>query len=144
MKTKRYWDPEMNRLVDEAEIKRQHEVFSREPWFNKSYEQFKHDNFYNEDHTEIKEEVTMKIEFTTVNGTTFTTNEQGNYFYMIDTDGKKTRIKKAEFETAQRENEIERAIAEVEESNTTEAIEEIQKEMNTSEKQAEDKENPQK
>lgn len=133
MKTKRYWDPEMDRLVDEAEIKRQHEVFSREPWFNKSYEQFKHDNFYNEDHTEIKEEVTMKIEFTTVNGTTFTTNEQGNYFYMINAEGKKIRIKKAEFETAQRENEIERAIAEVEESNTTEAIEEIQKEMNTSE-----------
>lgn len=50
----------------------------------------------------------MKIEFTTLSGNTFTTNEQGNYFYMIDTDGKKTRIKKSEFEAAQRENEIER------------------------------------
>lgn len=50
----------------------------------------------------------MKIEFTTLSGNTFTTNEQGNYFYMIDTDGKKIRIKKSEFEAAQRENEIER------------------------------------
>lgn len=48
--------------------------------------------------------------FTTINGNTFTTNEQGNYFYMIDTNGKKIRIKKSEFEAAQRENEIERQI----------------------------------
>lgn len=46
--------------------------------------------------------------FTTLSGNTFTTNEQGNYFYMIDTNGKKIRIKKSEFESAQRENEIER------------------------------------
>ena len=51
---------------------------------------------------------------------------------MIGADGKKTRIKKAEFEAAQRENEMEKAITEVEESETTEAIEEIQKEMNAS------------
>lgn len=46
--------------------------------------------------------------FTTISGNTFTTNEQGNYFYMIDTNGKKIRIKKSEFEAAQHENEIER------------------------------------
>lgn len=46
--------------------------------------------------------------FTTLSGNTFTTNEQGNYFYMTDTNGKKIHIKKSEFEAAQRENEIER------------------------------------
>lgn len=49
--------------------------------------------------------------FTTISGNTFTTNEQGNYFYMIDTNGKKIRIKKSEFEAAQRENEIEREMS---------------------------------
>lgn len=57
--------------------------------------------------TNNEEEITMTT-FTTISGNTFTTNEQGNYFYMIDTNGKKTRIKKSEFEAAQRENEIER------------------------------------
>lgn len=56
---------------------------------------------------QIKEDTTMTT-FTTLSGNTFTTNEQGNYFYMIDTNGKKIRIKKSEFEAAQRENEIER------------------------------------
>lgn len=73
----------------------------------------------------------MKITFTTLSGNTFTTNEQGNYFYMIDTEGKKTRIKKSEFEAAQHEDEIERAIAETEESETNIEIEEIQKGMDT-------------
>lgn len=55
-----------------------------------------------------KEETTMKTTFTTISGNTFTTNESGTYFYMIDTNGKKIRIKKSEFEAAQRENELER------------------------------------
>lgn len=50
----------------------------------------------------------MKIEFTTLSGNTFTTNEQGNYFYMIDTAGKEIRIKKSEFEAARKENNEER------------------------------------
>lgn len=49
--------------------------------------------------------------FTTLIGNTFTTNEQGNYFYMIDTNGKKIRIKKSEFEAAQHEYEIEREMS---------------------------------
>ena len=92
----------------------------------------------------------MKTTFTTISGNTFTTNEQGNYFYMIDTTGKKRRIKKSEFEAAQRqdaleklnreqieknefvnisEEDIESKIAEIEESETTEEIEEIQRKM---------------
>lgn len=92
----------------------------------------------------------MKTTFTTISGNTFTTNEQGNYFYMIDTTGKKCRIKKSEFEAAQREDaleklnreqieknefvniseeDIESKIAEIEESETTEELKEIQRKM---------------
>mgnify|MGYP002624165840 CR=1 FL=1 len=56
-----------------------------------------------------EEEETMKpTTFTTLAGNTFTANEAGTHFYMIDTEGKKIRIKKSEYEAAQRENEIER------------------------------------
>lgn len=103
----------------------------------------------------------MKTTFTTISGNTFTTNEQGNYFYMIDTTGKKYRIKKSEFEAAQREDaleklnreqieknefvniseeDIESKIAEIEESETTEEIEEIQRKM-AQEKTEEDAQN---
>jgi hypothetical protein len=105
----------------------------------------------------------MKTTFTTISGNTFTTNEQGNYFYMIDTEGKKIRIKKAEFEAAQREDaleklnreqieknefvniseeDIESKIAEIEESATTEELEEIQRKM-AQEKTEEDAEDTQ-
>lgn len=92
----------------------------------------------------------MKTTFTTINGTTFESNETGTYFYAMWTEnGKqmKRRVKKAEFEAAQRENEIEqttaedieiteedierdareleRLIAESEETDTTEAGKEI-------------------
>ena len=73
--------------------------------------------------------------FTTVNGTTFTANESGTYFYAIWTeDGKqiKKRIKKAEYEAAKREHELEvdakmhenleKLVAGTEESNTDEEI----------------------
>lgn len=60
----------------------------------------------------------MKIEFTTIGGTRFESNENQTYFYAIWTrNGEqiKKRVKKAEFFSAQRENEIERkAIAEAE------------------------------
>jgi len=45
--------------------------------------------------------------FTTKLGNTFSTNEQGNYFYMTDTEGKKIRIKKREYEQAKHEYELE-------------------------------------
>lgn len=59
----------------------------------------------------------MKI-FTTTSGTTFTTNETETYFYAIYWDpfeGKniKKRIKKAEFEAAERENKLESKAAEL-------------------------------
>jgi hypothetical protein len=83
-----------------------------------------------------------------MNGMTFESNEAGTYFYAT-WNGKKQRIKKHEFEQAQRElaiieakeaaiteedierdaRELERYIEEAEESNITERIEEIAKEM---------------
>lgn len=42
---KNYYDPEYDRMVDENEIKRQYEWFSKQAWFDKTYEQFKTDNF---------------------------------------------------------------------------------------------------
>lgn len=103
----------------------------------------------------------MKTTFTTISGNTFTTNEQGNYFYMIDTTGKKYRIKKSEFEAAQRqdaleklnreqieknefvnisEEDIESKIAEIEESETTEEIERIQHIMKETDRISEEEE----
>ena len=42
----KYYDPEYDRFVDEEYIKEQYESFkSNYSWFNKSYEQFKSDNF---------------------------------------------------------------------------------------------------
>lgn len=43
--SKKYYDPEYDKLVDESYIKNQYEWFSKQKWFNKSYEQFKKDNF---------------------------------------------------------------------------------------------------
>lgn len=55
-----------------------------------------------------KEENTMtQSTFTTKLGNTFTTNATGTYFYMTDTEGKKIRIKKREYEQAKREHELE-------------------------------------
>lgn len=58
-----------------------------------------------------EEEKTMesKTTFTTAAGNTFTTNETGTYFYMTDVEGKKSRIKKAAYETARKEYELETA-----------------------------------
>lgn len=58
-----------------------------------------------------EEEKTMesKTTFTTAAGNTFTTNEMGTYFYITDAEGKKSRIKKAAYETARKEYELEMA-----------------------------------
>lgn len=42
---KKYYDPEYDRMVDESEIRRQYDWFSQQAWFDKTYEQFKADNF---------------------------------------------------------------------------------------------------
>lgn len=42
---KKYYDPEYDRIVDEAEIQKQFHWFNQQSWFHKSYEQFKADNF---------------------------------------------------------------------------------------------------
>lgn len=41
----KYYDPEYDRVVDENVIKNQYEWFSKQKWFDKTYEQFKDDNF---------------------------------------------------------------------------------------------------
>ena len=67
-----------------------------------------------------KENDNMKTEFTTLNGTHFESNDTYTYFYATwtDAEGKTTkkRIKKAEFEAAQRENDIERKMAELDDA----------------------------
>lgn len=50
METKKYFDPEYDRIVDENEIKRQYEWFKNQKWFTKTYEQFRAENF-----TEVEE-----------------------------------------------------------------------------------------
>ena len=42
---KHYYDPEYDRIVDENEVKRQYEWFSKQAWFSKSLEDFTKDNF---------------------------------------------------------------------------------------------------
>lgn len=42
---KMYYDPEYDREVDENIIKQQYDYFSQQNWFNKSYEQFRTENF---------------------------------------------------------------------------------------------------
>lgn len=86
--------------------------------------------------------MTNNSTFTTMSGTTFTTNESGTYFYAIWTEeGKKIkkRIKKSEYEQARKEHELEvatkmhesleRLIDEANERAETAEIEEVQKEM---------------
>lgn len=64
-------------------------------------------HYVDNDANENKEENTMtQSTFTTKLGNTFTANATGTYFYMIDTKGKKIRIKKREYEQAQREYEL--------------------------------------
>ena len=46
----RYYDPEYDREVDEEYIMNQFKWFEKQSWFNKSYEQFKAENF-----TEMKD-----------------------------------------------------------------------------------------
>ena len=55
MSAKRFYDPEYDRLVDESVIKKQYEWFAKQKWFDKSYEQFKRENFRNANGSEIKE-----------------------------------------------------------------------------------------
>lgn len=40
-----YYDPEYDREVDENIIRQQYDYFSQQNWFNKSYEQFRAENF---------------------------------------------------------------------------------------------------
>ena len=48
---RKYYDPEYDRTVDEAEVKRQYEWFVKQTWFHKSFEKFAEENF-----TEINED----------------------------------------------------------------------------------------
>lgn len=41
----RYYDFEYDRIVDENTIRNQFEWFVKQNWFNKSYEEFKSENF---------------------------------------------------------------------------------------------------
>ncbi|MCR5837158.1 MAG: hypothetical protein K6G88_11680 [Lachnospiraceae bacterium] len=41
----KYYDPEYDRIVEEDVIKKQYDIFKQQPWFTKTYEQFKNDNF---------------------------------------------------------------------------------------------------
>ena len=43
--SKKYYDPEYDRIVDEDVIKKQYEWFSTQAWFTKTYEQFRDENF---------------------------------------------------------------------------------------------------
>lgn len=45
MKERKFYDPEYDREVTEEVPKRQYEWFSKQPWFNKTYEQFLKENF---------------------------------------------------------------------------------------------------
>lgn len=58
---KYYYDPEYMRTVDEAEVRRQYDFFKAHySWFTKSYEQFKADNFIEDDSNVVfKEEATI-------------------------------------------------------------------------------------
>lgn len=64
----------------------------------------------------------MNTTFTTINGTTFTANETMTHCYCWPEGrkGERVRIKKAEFEAAQREDELERKMAA--EQETTELV----------------------
>jgi len=42
---KRYFDPEYDREVNEEYIMNQYKWFAKQSWFNKSYEQFRAENF---------------------------------------------------------------------------------------------------
>ena len=50
-----YYDYELERYVDENEIRRQYEYFCTKSWFHQTYEEFRHDNFVNADGSEIME-----------------------------------------------------------------------------------------
>ena len=41
----KYYDPEYDRTVDESVIRNQYDWFASQSWFNKSYEQFRDENF---------------------------------------------------------------------------------------------------
>lgn len=49
----KYYDPEYDRFVTEDVIKNQYEWFESQPWFEKSYEQFKAENFTEIANTEL-------------------------------------------------------------------------------------------
>ncbi len=44
-KMKKYYDSEYDRVVNEDIILKQYEWFVKQEWFNKSYEEFRKDNF---------------------------------------------------------------------------------------------------
>lgn len=43
--TKKYYDPEYDRIVEEFVIQNQYEWFKKQKWFHKDYETFKKENF---------------------------------------------------------------------------------------------------
>jgi hypothetical protein len=51
---KKFYDPEYDRVVDEAVPMSQYEWFKQQSWFHKTYEEFLADNFLNEDMTSIQ------------------------------------------------------------------------------------------
>lgn len=48
-----YYDPEYSRIVDESEVRRQYDFFSKESWFDKSFEQFAEENFVEENKCDL-------------------------------------------------------------------------------------------
>lgn len=47
---KKYYDPEYDRIVTQDEVRRQFDYFNSQPWFSKTYEQFRDENFLPEEY----------------------------------------------------------------------------------------------